>query len=98
MANLNEIVRQSVLEYAGGGPNLRTFPVWNEEQQVYSVLSVESPQPGEAAAIVVMARLEGDSVIVEEDTTTRPLYEVLLKRGIPREKIILRYVHEEAPR
>jgi hypothetical protein len=94
MGTVNDILKQSVLEYAGGGPNLVTFPVWNEERQVYSVLSVESPSQQAAAGIVVLARLEGDYVVIEEDTTTRPLFEVLVKRGIPREKIVLRYAHE----
>jgi hypothetical protein len=41
-----------------------------------------------------MARVVGNKVIIEEDTTDRPLVEALIRCGIPREHIILVYAGE----
>jgi hypothetical protein len=38
-----------------------------------------------------------DTVIIEHDTTDRPLWKELVRAGIPREQIILAYAGEEAP-
>jgi hypothetical protein len=94
---LAELVKKSVFEYAGGGVNHKTFAMVNEEKQAYAVLIVDTPIHQQEAGIVVMARLVGDYVIVEEDTTGDPFFHVLLKRGIPREKIILAYRGEALP-
>lgn len=51
----------------------------------------------EHAGIVVMARVVGSIVIIDEDTTDRPLYKELMRAGIPREQIILAYAGEIAP-
>jgi hypothetical protein len=45
----------------------------------------------------VMARIEGDKIIIEEDTTDQPLYERLERAGILREQMILTYAGEELP-
>jgi XisI protein len=49
------------------------------------------------AGVVVLARIEGDFIIIEEDTTDRPLVKKLVAAGIPREKIILAYLDETIP-
>lgn len=47
--------------------------------------------------VVVMARIEGDYVIIEADRTDKPLVERLIDAGIPREKIIEYYAGEPLP-
>ena len=49
------------------------------------------------ASVVVLARIEGDTVIIEEDTTDRPLVDSLVHAGIPRAKIIRAYAGETVP-
>lgn len=44
-----------------------------------------------------MARIVGDSVIIEHDVTDRPLLHELMRAGIPREQIILTYAGEPLP-
>jgi hypothetical protein len=97
MDTLKETLKKTVWEYAGGGNNLQTFPVLNEEAQVYSVLVINTPVRTLSAGIVVMARIVDQHIIIEEDITDRPLYEALMARGIPRERIILAYVGESLP-
>ena len=97
MASLNDIVKQVVFWYASGGLNLRTFALSNEEQSVYAVNVVDWPNRHRPAGVVVLARIEDDRVVIEEDTTDRPLVDALVKAGIPRERIVLQYAGESLP-
>jgi sulfur carrier protein ThiS len=49
------------------------------------------------AGVVVMARLLGDKIVIEEDTTDKPLLDALLQRGVPRESILLAYDGDIVP-
>jgi hypothetical protein len=45
-----------------------------------------------------MARVVGDKIFIDEDTTDKPLYEALMANaGIPREQIVLAYAGETPP-
>ncbi len=70
------------------------YSVADQGQQLYAVITVpDLPRP-HPARVVVMARVVGDKVVIDEDTTDRPLYEALMHAGIPREKIVLLYAGE----
>jgi len=97
MADLAAILKKAVSWYAAGGANVKTFAVSNEEQQVYAVLVVDSPIRKQEAGIVVLARLVNDKIIIEEDTTDRPLVNALIEAGIPREQIVLAYAGDSIP-
>ena len=90
MASLASIVKEVVFSYASGGLNLKTFALSNEEQGVYSVNVIDWPERHRPAGVVVMARVEGEQVIIEEDLTDRPLIDALVDAGIPKEQIILK--------
>lgn len=96
MDNLLKIVRQEVEKYAGSGRgiNLRLCPVLDDEHQTYSVIAVDYPNHQNVAGVVVLARVIGDNVIIEEDSTNKKLIDALLQNGIPREKIVLAYAGE----
>ena len=91
MASLASIVKEVVFSYASGGLNLRTFALSNEEQGVYGVNVIDWPEHRRSAGVVVLARVEGDHVIIEEDLTDRPLVDALVAAGISREQIILKF-------
>jgi hypothetical protein len=91
MDSLNDVVRKVVFSYASDGLNLRTYPLSNDEQHVYAVNVIDWPEQHRPAAVVVLARVEGNQVIIEEDLTDRPLVEALVREGVPREQIILKY-------
>jgi hypothetical protein len=99
MATLKEILKEEVRKYAGSGrgANLLVFPLLDDEDLTYGVVSVDYPQRKEGAGVVVMARLMGDKIIIEEDTTDKPLLDALLQRGVPREQILLAYQGEIIP-
>jgi hypothetical protein len=94
MVELKEIVKDTLLEYVGTGFDNRSFPLSNEEEQIYAVNIIDTPVRKRRAGVVVIARIEGDKVIIEEDLTDRPLVDALVRAGIPREKIVLAYAGE----
>ncbi|MAS37166.1 MAG: hypothetical protein CL610_24410 [Anaerolineaceae bacterium] len=93
-----EVVRHAVADYANATTfQASTFFSQDDEHDIYSVIVVpDLPRPF-PARVVVMARIVGENIVIDEDTTDRPLYEALLRRGIPREKIILAYAGEQPP-
>jgi XisI protein len=99
MAGLNEITREEVAKYAGKGrgANIILFPLLDDARQVYAVNAVDYPTREEVAMVVVLARVVGDKVVIEEDTTDKKLVDALLQRGIPRNQIILAYAGEPIP-
>ena len=98
MEALNETVKKAVFdEYAGGGFDLTTYAIANEDQDAFAVLIVDTSEPKHEADIVVFARIEGEYVIIEADKTDHPLEDVLVVKGIPREKIICTNWGESLP-
>jgi hypothetical protein len=93
MASLNEIVKEVVSSYASGGLNLRTYPLSNEEKGIYAVNVIDWPQHRRPVGVVVLAHVEGDKVIIEEDLTDRrsPLVDALVAAGVAKEQIVLKY-------
>ncbi|HLA42505.1 MAG TPA: element excision factor XisI family protein, partial [Aggregatilineales bacterium] len=46
---------------------------------------------------VLIARILNEHVIIDVDITDRPLFEELMRCGIPREQIVLAYAGEQFP-
>jgi sulfur carrier protein ThiS len=100
MDRLAEIVREEVQKYAAGnrrGYNLIVFPILDDNERVYAVNFISYPDRETGANVMLMARVVGDKVVIEEDTTNKPLLDALKQRGIPREQIILAYQGEPIP-
>jgi hypothetical protein len=95
---LAQAVQQTVEDYAAGEDwKAVSYPVSDTARQTYSVVVVpDLPRPF-PARIIVMARVVGDYVVIDEDTTDRPLYKELIRAGIPAEKIICLYAGETLP-
>ncbi|MBX3066194.1 MAG: XisI protein [Anaerolineae bacterium] len=95
MDQLEQTVKNVVFGYAGGGPNILVFPVENPSKRVYGVIIIDHPLRKRPAGVMIMARLIGDKVIIEEDSTDRPLVDAMVNAGIPREQIVLAYEGEQ---
>jgi hypothetical protein len=99
--NLAEILRREVADYANANSwkgTLLSFE--DQQQQAYSVVftpNEDHPNYGRQPNILVMARLLEDKILIEVDKTDRPLYEELMRHGIPRKQIILAYAGETLP-
>lgn len=87
---LAELVAEVVGSYATLSPNATLYHVHDPKLALDTVLVV--PQKRQKAPyIVVVTRIEGEHVIIEADTTDRPVDEALMAVGIPRAQIILAY-------
>jgi hypothetical protein len=98
MATLKDILKEEVQEYVGSGrgANLLLFPLADPEFRVYGVV-VDYPKRQYRTDILILARMVGDKIIIEEDNTNKPLLAALLQRGVPRDQIVLAYQNEVIP-
>jgi XisI protein len=96
--DLTTIVQREVEDYATGDWwEADAYAVSDKERNIYTVVVVPAYPRKFKAGLVVMARIIGDSVIIDHDTTDRPLFRELVAAGIPREQLILAYAGETVP-
>lgn len=99
MDNLKRTVREEVEKYAAGGrgANILLFAILDDKHSIYAVNAVDYPKCDDVAGVVVMARIVGNRVVIEEDTTDKKLVDALQQRGILRDQIVLAYEGEPIP-
>jgi hypothetical protein len=97
VTDLTRVVQQVVEGYARPTLEGKSYAVSNPEQQIFSVLVVPDYPPKFDSGIVVLAHIDGDKIVIDEDTTDKPLWEELVRAGIPRDQIILTYAGEQLP-
>jgi hypothetical protein len=97
--DLNTVVAREVADYNQVRHwKAQGYYVEDPAQQLYMVVEVpHHDHPEHDAAIIVMARIVENTVIIDTDITDKPLYKELLRCGVPRSQIILRYAGETAP-
>jgi hypothetical protein len=98
ITNLALTVQREVEDYVRG-KDLKavSYAVSDVARQIYVAIVVpDRPRPF-PARVIVMARVVDDIVIIDEDTTDRPLWEELVRAGIPRDQIVCLYAGEEIP-
>ncbi len=94
-AELTDTVQHVVEDYAKGKTyKAVTYAVSDAGRQTYTVVVVPDHPRKFKSGVAVMARVVGDTVVIDEDITDRPLWEELVRAGIPREKIVLAYIGE----
>lgn len=97
MDTLTQIVKETVFWYVSGGLDHKMYGVVDEEQQLFAAVAINFPIHKRDPMIVVMARISGDTVIVEEDRTDRSLVNKLIENGVPPEKVIRPGVGDPLP-
>jgi XisI protein len=95
--NLPMIVHDAVKGYNLPGLDGDSYFIVDHVQQIYTVVDIPHLPRKQVSAIIVMARIVGDTVIIVEDLTDRPLYKELLRAGIARDKMVLEYTGEQLP-
>lgn len=96
--SLAEITRREVERYVGYSDDSTLYFLADDKRQTYAVVDVPHTPREYPTEIVVLARVMGDVVVIDEDTTDKPLVEALMVNAhIPREKIILVYQDEAIP-
>lgn len=94
--SLAQIVQHEVEQYAGHTHDATLYAVSDSTRQIYTVICVPEDEAERPAWVMLMARVTGNKVIVDEDTALdKPFHEALMKNAsIPREQIILAYAGE----
>jgi hypothetical protein len=98
-AHLMDVTRREVQRYAGYSPLAKLYPILDDGNETYAVIIIEDDPAARPAYALVMARVVGDKIVIEEDRSfDKPLYEALMANAsIPREQIILAYAGESLP-
>jgi hypothetical protein len=97
---LGKLVAEQMVWYGNArGHKSRLYYFADHEQGLYGVFSIPDPDHPyvKKMRFILLVRVEGERVIIEEDITDRPFYEALLARGIGREHLILTYAGEDSP-
>ncbi len=98
LTNLDDATRREVEKYVGYSPQEYLYALIDSDHHSYAVVGIPTWPRTLSASIVVMARVVGDHIVIEEDTTDKPLYEALMANmGVPRDQIILAYAGEQLP-
>jgi hypothetical protein len=92
------IVENEITNYQRPALHGQTYLVMDKAHQIYSILFVPNNiQQHLKPGIILLVRIIEEMIVIDEDITDRPLYQALVRAGIPREKIILRYAGETLP-
>ncbi len=96
---LTDILQREVMDYHGPAFKAKTYYFEDFARQAFTVIIVpEYHYPRKSkTTVTVMAHIVGDTIVVDEDITDRPLYEALMQAGVPREQIVLAYAGETLP-
>jgi hypothetical protein len=90
--HLNTIVQKTVADYVTPAYKGKLYYAHNQDEGLHTVLFVPDNDYPVAmeTEVVIMARVVDDTVIIEQDTTDRPLIHKLQANGIPHEQIIVK--------
>jgi hypothetical protein len=97
IANLTDIVKREVAEYAWDQADSKAYFMENEDRKTFSVLIVPNENPQDSLTIIVAHISADEMVIIDTDLTDKPLFDALLKAGIPRNRSIRAYRGETEP-
>lgn len=94
-APYREIVKEVIGRYARLRPShgqIRLDTVFDEEQDRYALMQVGWDRGARIRGNLIYVDLQNGQVYVEYDGVERGIVDELVKRGIPREKIVLAYL------
>jgi hypothetical protein len=96
VVDLTTMVSEVVKSYVVKSFDARLYYAENPAIPLYTVLVVPNDEHW-AARAMVLARIEDGMAIIEVDNTDRYLYRLLVRAGVPRDKIIRAYLGETVP-
>lgn len=99
-SELVNATREQVRRYSNDGINVRGLFVADEERHYYAAIGIVEPDVEihlrRRVDVIMLARVEGEYIIIEEDRMERPLVDALIQNaGVPEAQIICAYVGEE---
>ena len=91
-SELTEILRREIQEYAGDVAtpigNAQFFYTENLDKRVFCVV-VPHLSPNLPASLLLMAHIVDDRIVIDIDTTEKPLVDALRQAGIPQGQLVL---------
>jgi XisI protein len=94
MAELKQILREAMQDYAGEALNGHLYLTSNDNEGVFTIMSIANVRSEKIVETGIVARIEYETIIIEHDISNKPLIDALVQAGIPREQIILAYAGE----
>jgi hypothetical protein len=87
MADLKELLKTTLAEYVGPGAGGATLPLFDDEHGTYGLALVDFQHTENPPLFMILVRLVGQKVLIEEDITGDTLVALLQARGLPAEQI-----------
>ena len=97
IAELNEMLKREVAEYAWDQPDSRAYFMQDESRRAYAVVIVPVSPSQDSLTIIVSHIEDNETIVIDTDLTDKPLFDALLKAGVPRSRIIRAYRGETTP-
>lgn len=97
MATIKDILLEQLDTYVTTSATGLTELTTNTDMNLFTLIAIGDNNGNHFTFTALIVRLLPDTIIIEEDRNSKPLYEALLQAGIPREKIILAYAGEKVP-
>jgi XisI protein len=92
------ITRRVVDTYDGTSPHATIHVIQDDTRHKYVVTGIENTPTAEHSWIIIQVQVEGDYVVIAEDSIwDKPLWQRLQQASIPRAQIILAYDGEKVP-
>jgi hypothetical protein len=88
---LKTILIEEMQKYAGEGLNAHSYFTSNEAALLYTVVDIANVRGKRIIGTVLVARLEGNQIVVELDHNNKPLVDALTARGISEKQLVLAY-------
>jgi hypothetical protein len=92
---LRDVTEQCVRSYAGEGLNGVAWFVKTGDGLVMAVVGVGTMRDERFTNLGLLVRVASDTVFIEADINNKPLVDMLLHMGVPREQIVLTYAGEK---
>ncbi len=93
-ATLSQVLRREISQYNGTADGLTLLPVMDDKNRTYTVIAIPKNLQENSTAVVLLAQVADDRVIIIEDAADATLLDRLMNSGIPRERIVLAYAGE----
>lgn len=98
MTTLTDVLEHEIAPYAGEASGGRLVHLIDRATHLNIVVAMPEHPRVERVFPVIIARVIGDYIVIDEDDTDKPLVNALMANaGIPRERIILTYKGEAFP-
>src|SRR5579859_232074 len=95
---LAQTLRRIITSYNTPQPTSSTFYLEDPAQQLYALVAIAN-SPSRAikrkSSVIVMAQIQGDSILIHASPSDNPLSIQLIQAGIPKHRIVLAHLGDK---